>query len=125
MGKGNKINIELNDNRNIFQNTSQDYIVTTKDKLELVLLKTKKCLTSKDSWQTPLGLLISCLLTLLTTNFKDFILPANVWAAIFVIATVICFIWLVKTLYNLYINRNKGDIEYIIKKIIKESAETE
>lgn len=125
MGKGNKINIELNDNRNIFQNTSQDYIVTTKDKLELVLLKTKKCLASKDSWQTPLGLFISCLLTLLTTNFKDFFLPANVWAAIFVIATVFCFIWLVKTLYNLYINRNKGDIEYIIKKIIKESTETE
>lgn len=43
MGKQDRLNIDLNDNRNVYQNTAQDYIVTTKDKLELVLLKTEKC----------------------------------------------------------------------------------
>lgn len=122
MGKQDKLNIDLNDNRNVYQNTAQDYIVTTKDKLELVLLKTEKCLSSKNAWMTPLGLVVSCSLTIFSSNFKDFVLPASVWQAIFILTTVICLLWLCYTLYILARNWNKGDIEDIINKIIAESG---
>lgn len=122
MSKQDKLNIDLNDNRNVYQNTAQDYVVTTKDKLELVLLKTEKRLSSKNAWMTPLGLVLSCTLSLLSSNFKDFILPANVWYAIFIITTIICFFWLCYTIYLLIVNWNKGNIDNIIKNIIKESG---
>ncbi|MBO7552546.1 MAG: hypothetical protein J6T82_00700 [Bacteroidaceae bacterium] len=122
MGKQDKLNIDLNDNRNVYQNTAQDYIVITKDKLELILIKTEKCLSSKNAWMTPLGLVVSSVLAIISTDFKDFILPANVWYAFFVITTIICFIWLCYTLYLLSRNWNKGNIEDIINKIIAESG---
>ena len=43
----NKLHIDITDNRNVFNNTAQDIIVTTKDKIELVLLKTEKYLANK------------------------------------------------------------------------------
>jgi len=122
MGKQDKLNIDLNDNRNVYQNTSLDYIVITRDKLELILMKTEKCLSSKNAWITPLGLMVSSILAIISSDFKDFILPANVWYAFFVITTIICFIWLCFTLYLLIRNWNKGNIEDIINKIIAESG---
>lgn len=65
----NGLNIVFDDNRNVYQNTAQDYILTTKDKLELVLLKAEKNISSKNSWKTPLGMVVSCILALLSSNF--------------------------------------------------------
>ena len=121
MGKQDKLNIDLTDNRNVYKNTAQDYVVTTRDKLELVLLKTEKCLAKRNSWMTPLGLFITCSITLLTANFKDFVLPPNVWNAVFIIASIICFFWLVQSLVVLVKYWNKGNVEDILNKIISES----
>ena len=114
----NGLNIVFDDNRNVYQNTAQDYILTTKDKLELVLLKAEKNISSKNSWKTPLGMVVSCILALLSSNFKDFILPANVWYAFFIITTIICFCWFCYTVYLLVYNWNKGNTEDIINKVI-------
>lgn len=70
---------------------------------------------------TPLGLVVSCVIAILSADFKDFILPASVWYAIFVISTVICSCWLCYTLYLLVHNWEKGNIEDIISNIIAES----
>lgn len=122
MGKNNTINIDLTDNRNIYKNTAQDYIVTTKDKLELVLLKTEKSLSGKKSWITPLSLMIACVISLISSDFKAFILPANVWEALFIISTVIFGIWLIKASIVAWNNRDKGNIQDIINLIISEST---
>lgn len=117
----NKLSIDLSDNRNVYKNTAQDIIVTTKDKLELVLLKTEKCLAKKNAWMTPLGLVVTCVLTLLTADFKEFIISASVWKAIFIITTIICSIWLIYSLCILFKNLKKGNIDDIINQIISES----
>ena len=117
----NKLHIDITDNRNVFNNTAQDIIVTTKDKIELVLLKTEKYLANKKEWITPMGLIITCVITLLTADFKDFLFSASVWKAVFIITTVICSIWLIHSLCNLFKNFNKGNINDIINQIISES----
>jgi hypothetical protein len=125
MNKQGKLNIVLNDNRNVYQNITQDYVIITKDKLELVLLKTEKCLSKKNAWMTPLGLFVSCLLAILSANFKDFIFPANVWHALFIMTTCICFCWFCYTAYVSFRNKKKGNIDDIINKIIPESRKME
>ena len=121
MGKQDLLNIDLTDNRNVFQNTAQDYIVTTKDKVELVLLKTEKSLLAKKSWITPLSLVITCIIALSSADFKDFVLSASEWKAIFEISTIACTIWLIRTIIIAWNNRNKGNIQEIINQIISES----
>ncbi len=117
------INIDLNDNLNVYQNTAQDCIVTTKDKLELVLIKTEKALVDKNSWQTPLGLIISCIVALVSSNFKDFILTASEWKSLFVFSVIACSIWLLHTIKIAWRNRRKGNIDNIIEQIISESKQ--
>lgn len=115
--ENNKIIIELG-KEVIRENTSQEIIVTTRDKIELVLLKTEKYLAEKNAWVTPLGLLITCGVTLLTTDFKYALgLDASVWNAIFILATIACIFWLIKTIVTQYRNRVKGDINEIINSI--------
>lgn len=121
MGKQDSLNIDLTDNRNVYQNTAQDYIVITKDKLELVLLKTEKSLSAKNSWITPLSLAITCGISLISSNFKDFILSASVWEAIFIISTFIFVFWLLKTALKAWHYRKAGNIQNIINQIISES----
>ena len=119
------LNIDLNDNRIVYQNTAQDYVVITKDKLELVLLKTEKSLSKKNAWVAPLGLFVSCLLAILSANFKDFIIPANVWQALFIMTTFLCICWFFRAAYVSFRNRGEGNIEDIINKIITESRKLE
>ena len=64
----NGLNIDLNDefskNMTVHKNVEQEIIITTSDKIELVLIKTKEILTSKRDWWTPFGLAISFITTL-------------------------------------------------------------
>lgn len=115
------INIDLNDNLNVYQNTAQDCIVTTRDKIELVLIKTEKALSAKNSWMTPLGLVVTCIVALSSAEFKNFILSSSEWKALFVLSTIICSIWLLRTLSIAWKNRKKGNIDSIINQIISES----
>jgi hypothetical protein len=113
-----KRGIDLNENLIFRTNVSQEVITTTRDKIELVLLKTEKCLVEKNAWVTPLGLLVTCGVTLMTTDFKDAMgLDASVWNAVFILATIACILWLIKTLYTRFKNREKGDINEIINSI--------
>lgn len=123
MGKPNRLNIALSDSKNVYKNTAQDYILITRDKLELVLIKTKDCWAKKNMWITSGGLFATCLTALVTADFKDKFLPASVWEALFIIATVSCSVWFVYSLVVLIKNRNKCGIEYVIDKITSESKE--
>lgn len=115
------INIDLNDNLNVYQNTAQDCIVTTRDKIELVLIKTEKALSAKNSWMTPLGLVITCVVALASADFKNFILSSSEWKALFVLSTIVCCIWLSRTLVIAWKYRKQGNIDNIINQIISES----
>ena len=81
----------------------------------------KDILISQRDWWTPLGFFSTLLITLLTTDFKNFIFSANVWYALFIIAIVISLLWLVKCLLKLKKHWGKDDVKGIISKIKVES----
>jgi hypothetical protein len=109
---------ELSKNLTIHKNVKQEIIVTTADKIRLVLISTKEILTAQRDWWTPLGLLISFVTTLCTTDFKDsFGLPKDSWKAIFIILTILSSIWLVRTVYKLVKAWGQDDLNKIIEQI--------
>ena len=78
----------------IHGNLTQNLIQITEDKLNLILHQHISQIETKNSWQTPLTLLIALITTLSTTKFTDAGLEAATWKAIFVIATVASVVWL-------------------------------
>jgi hypothetical protein len=115
------LNVPLDSNYIVHRNIEQEYIIITADKLELILRDAKDILISQRDWWTPLGFFSTLLITLLTTDFKNFIFSANVWYALFIIAIVISLLWLVKCLLKLKKHWGKDDVKGIISKIKVES----
>ena len=95
---------------NVHVNTDQQVIITTEDKIKISLEKHKKSLENKQSWIAPLGILFTISATLATTEFKDFILDANTWGAIFVISGVINIVWLLWSIKGVIKNTQLEDI---------------
>jgi len=79
----------------IHVNVTQAVIVTTEDKVELCLNRHMKQLESRQAWVAPFGILLALGTTLLTSSFKDFILPAQAWHALFILAGIGSLVWLV------------------------------
>ncbi len=100
-------------------NLPQDVITTTEDKLHLCLEQHLKKMEKKKSWITPLGLLISFALTLISANFKDTaFVDAATLKAIFIIAEIIFFGWLV---YSVIESLRSEKIEDVIGELKKHS----
>jgi Flp pilus assembly protein TadB len=95
-------------------NVSQEYIITTKDKVKLCLHEYLKNMETRHSWTTPLGILIAVIATLTTTTFRTAGFGAETWQAIFVISAVLSFVWLV---YSLYKMPRAKTIEDLVKQL--------
>ena len=109
---------ELSKNLTIHKNVKQEIIITTADKIKLVLISTREILTAQRDWWTPFGLLISFVTTLCTADFKEaFSLTKEFWHAIFVLLTLGSSIWLLKAFYKLYKNWGQENLDNIIEKI--------
>ena len=118
---------ELSKNLTIHKNVKQEIIITTSDKIKLVLISTKEILTAQRDWLTPFGLLISFVATLCTADFKDaFKLSKEFWHAIFVLLSVASTVWLLSCFYKLYRNWGKDNLDKIIEEIkLKNDINTE
>lgn len=81
----------------VHNNTDQELIVITADKLELVLQRHLSNLERRKEWIAPLGILIAIASAFSTATFKDAYFSAATWQAIFVITGILSSIWLVKT----------------------------
>jgi hypothetical protein len=113
-----EIGDELSKNLTIHKNVKQEIIITTTDKVKLVLISTQEILTSQRDWWTPAGLLISFIATLATAEFKDALgVSKEFWHAIFVLLTIASGVWLLKSLYKLYKNWGQDDLIKIIEQI--------
>lgn len=109
---------ELSKNLTIHKNVNQEIIITTSDKIKLVLLSTKDILKSQRDWWTPFGLLISFITTLCTANFKlSFGISKDFWEAFFVLLTIFSFLWFCKSIYRLIKNWGNDDLDKIIAQI--------
>lgn len=117
------INDELSKNLTIHKNVNQEIIITTQDKIKLILMETKEHLISQRDWWTPFGLLLSFITTLLTVEFKEaFGISKEFWKAIFVIFTIFSLFWFLKSMYKLIKNWGNDDLDKIIIKMkVKEN----
>jgi len=96
----------------------QEVITTTSDKIRICLMNYDSEYKSKNRWQTPLGVLLALIPSLVAAEFKDFLgLSASVWQAIFVVGSILCAAYLVHSLRLAYKFRSAGDIECLIKKL--------
>lgn len=78
----------------IYDNLGQEVIMTTEDKARICLLEHLRYLEKRRGWSTPLAILLTVIVTIVTTEFKDVGFGASTWQAIFVIAGIIAAIWL-------------------------------
>jgi uncharacterized membrane protein len=61
------------------------------------------------------------MLALVTTEFKDFVLPKATWNAVFIIAAVLAGVWLLFAVKNAFTKRT---VESLISEIKADSAVT-
>lgn len=109
---------ELSKNLTIHTNIKQEVIITTGDKLRLVLMETKEAFIAQRDWWTPFGLLFAFISTLCTADFRNaFGVSKDIWHAAFVLLAISCAIWLFLKLYKFVKNWNLDNIDNIIEKI--------
>jgi hypothetical protein len=101
-------------------NLGQDVLVTTEDKIRIVLTKCAANIESRKAWIAPAGILVTIITAYLNTTFKDTILKAAVWEALFILAALGCFGWLLLTLIRL---KKVATVDNIIAEIKKSSAQ--
>lgn len=116
---------EMSKNLTIHKNVKQEIIITTEDKIKLVLIESQEILTSQRDWWTPCGLFISVITTLNTANFDDsFGLTKEVWHALFILLAFTSGGWLTRATYTLFKNPRQNDLDNILKQIkLKEQEE--
>lgn len=90
-------NIEV---KSVHGDLSQEVITITVDKLSLILFQHASSIEDKKSWIAPFGVLLTIILTLITTTFKDYILSQSTWYAIFIISLILVILWFLRSLYR-------------------------
>ncbi|QCI14030.1 hypothetical protein E6B08_22970 [Pseudomonas putida] len=73
----------------ISQNTDTHIIGITEDKLHRILGEYQQSVIKSRDWMAPLGILLSLVAALCTSNFNDFIVPAYYWKIVFISAALI------------------------------------
>ncbi len=108
---------EFSEKLTIHKNIGQEIVITTVDKVRLCLMENRDLLTAKKEWLTPLGIFLALLTTLVAADFRDFYFKPEVWKAIYVLATLISFIWLIISGYKAVKNYSKGSIDTIVAEL--------
>lgn len=71
-------------------NVSKEYVMTTRDKVELALRVNLPKYASKDQAIAATSVLLALVLALATADFKEFVgVPADSWAAVFAIGAIV------------------------------------
>jgi hypothetical protein len=107
-------------------NVSQDVIVTTEDRIRLCILGHLTTLAEKGGWVAPVSLFFTFATAMTTADFRNFVLPAATWHAVFAICTLLTGLWSVYAIIRAY--RVKGDIDTLvqaIKRTAKQNVETQ
>lgn len=84
----------------IHENTSQEIIHITVDRLKLVLVEHKNGFERRKEWHTPLGLFLTIVLVFITSTFKDALgFKADTWCAFFLVGLLLSLMWLGRAIY--------------------------
>ncbi len=114
---------QLRQKNKIHWNLERVVIGTTEDKLRLCLHNAIDRLGTKREWRTPSALLVTLILALTTTEFKDqFAIPAATWHAFFLLLAVVTFFWTIKAIWKA--TRVEVSVESIVSEIKQQPAES-
>ncbi|MBN3239949.1 hypothetical protein [Pectobacterium versatile] len=98
-------------------NTSTHVIAISQDKLLRILDKYTQKVSTQKQWVTPLSISFTLLVSLLTSDFKDFFgISALTWKAAFIIVLILCIS------SALYLFR-KSDIPPTVDELVNEIKE--
>lgn len=98
-------------------NATQEGIITTEDKVRLCLNEHLRHMEKKQAWIAPLGILLTIVLTLITTDFKGALgLDASTWRALFIVAAILCAFWLASAVWQALHSVESDDIVEMLKK---------
>ena len=82
----------------ISMNVEVHVIKITEDKLRNILLENQGEMSKKNEWVTPVGIFLTLLIAILTTEAKTaFGLSSDSWQAIFIVCAGLCVIWFFRT----------------------------
>ena len=95
---------------------SQQVVQITVDKLTLMLHQHAGSIEQRKSWVAPLGIFLTVLVVLVTTEFKDVLWPADTWNAVFIIVLSLSGAWLVRSAYQAYQSIKIDDLVEKIKR---------
>lgn len=99
-------------------NIKMRVIVIAEDKVKLYLKDYEESVSRRSDWIAPAGMLASFVLGLATCDFKEaFGMSAGALQAFFVMASVLCAIWLTRCLYNLFKGEAEQDMDQVIQKM--------
>lgn len=109
---------ELSKNSTITTNVEQEYIVTTSDKIKLILIDWEKNKKLATEWWTYLGMTVSFLIPLFTADFKDFFgLNADFIRALFVFLSFVFGTVTIVAVIRRIKNRKKISVDHCVGKI--------
>lgn len=100
----------------VHDNTSQQLISITSDKLKLALIEHLDCVSKKNAWHMPLSLFVGVVIVFCSSSFKlAFGLSPDTWTAIFILFGAGCFIWLCFCLVSLRKSKSLDELIEVIK----------
>lgn len=101
----------------VYDRTASDVLKITDDKLKLKLIDLKSSIESKSNIFCYMGIMVTMITVLITANFTDWILKAELWQAMFVFVFIFSMLLTSKNLFS-YL-KNKKDIDSLISDIKK------
>ena len=63
----------------VYVNTNSSVIVIDESELKLILVNAERALQRSREWVSPLGIMLTVIITFLTSDFKTWILGASEW----------------------------------------------
>jgi MFS family permease len=100
--------------RRFYVNLSDDTLIISEDRVRLLLVVHLQRMGARERWLSLAGILATIAATLATTTFRDFILDAHTWRAVFLVAGALAFAWL---LINLGRLRNVPSVDQLVTKM--------
>ena len=108
---------ELSEKFIIHKNIGQEIVLTTVDKVRICLMTNRDYLTAQREWLTPLGLFLSLLTTLVAAEFKSIIFKPDIWFAIYLVGSILTFVWLCGSACRAWGVRGQGTVDSIVNEL--------
>lgn len=113
--EGGHLNQETVEIKSVHSNLSQEVVKITVDKLRLILNEYLADVECRKDWIAPLGILVTLIVVVATTDFKTAWLSADSWRAFFLLVTLVTVGWLIRASVRAFRSKSVSDIIEKIK----------